>query len=119
MILAVYAAEDILTDAGTVVFISFDIVGRLGDSSVIRLSDFQCNEAQALGGFYAENTVSGKECGVSLHKAVRITVSAEEDLMQYDMDNDRKIGLRDALRAIVQGNLKAAVRALQVVSGIK
>ncbi len=62
---AIFAAEDILADAGTVAFITFDVIGGLQSSSLINLSEFQCNENPASGGFYINGTAS---------QAVRITV---------------------------------------------
>jgi len=68
IIAAIFAADDIFTGSGTVAFITFDIIGGLQSSSLITLSEFQCNETSAFGGFYLNGGVS---------QAIRITVKNE------------------------------------------
>jgi len=111
------------TASGTVVNLYFDVIGPVYRSSDLTFTRFDCNEITVSdghekerdgtisGGFYADSTVSD---------ALRISVVPAEDYdpMTYDMNDDGRIDMRDALQALQDGYLEGAVRSLQILTGI-
>ncbi len=119
------ASEPLFTGDGTILIISFDIVGAKRDS-VIEFTTFQCNESPVSdenkayrspgtlsGGFYLGDTVSQR---------IILTMEAEylpkeEPISQYDLNGDGRVGLEDAVHALRLEILESAIRVLQCVTG--
>jgi len=110
-----------ITGSGTVVILHFDVVGPLYGSSLLSFTRFDCNELPVsagnkeeredviTGGFYADGTLSD---------SLRIIVTPDPnyDPMDYDMNGDGKIDMKDTLRALQDGRLESAIRALQILT---
>jgi len=60
------------------------------------------------GGFYVNGRIS---------QHLKITVENKNDIMIYDLNSDGRVGLQDAVRALREGYLEAAIKALQCVAG--
>jgi len=122
--LGIYAAGDLFQGSGTVVSLSFEILGSMYDSSVLTFTRFDCNEspvsdgydeqhfpAPASGGFYMNGTVSQR---------ISLSIVTEYDpdgtpLSRYDLNRDGRVGVEDAILALDHDDLKEAIRALQYV----
>ncbi len=109
--LMLFARSEPITGSGTVVTLNFRITGEPYDGAVIDLTKFVCNETPVYEGKTKLRFVLRSDGTV-------FSTEAEEDLMQYDFNNDGKVGLQDAVYALSIGDLKTAIRVLQVVTGI-
>ncbi|MCP4031139.1 MAG: hypothetical protein GY734_07845 [Herbaspirillum sp.] len=110
---AIFARSHLVTDAGTVAVLRFRVVGEQDDSTLLTFSEFECNripvsgsvsdrKSQITGGFY----VNGRVCR-------RLKIIVGNDIMTYDLNRDGRV----AVWALRQGNLEAAIQALQCVAG--
>jgi hypothetical protein len=119
---AIFATTgNLFTGDGVMVYIAFDVMGETS-GAVIEFVKFECNErpvspenngtrdaGEVFGGFYTG--------GETLQRLVLRTGETVYDLSQDDLNRDGKIGTQDAVSALIDGNLKTAVRVLRCVSG--
>ncbi|MCP4344246.1 MAG: hypothetical protein GY795_01810, partial [Desulfobacterales bacterium] len=123
IIAVIYAKSYIFTGTGTVATLKFRLTGEPGDSALLTFREFECNRIPVSGsssdypdqsgetlsgGFYTDGRIS---------QSLKITVEKDKDIMIYDLNRDGRVGLQDAVRALRQGNLEAAIQALQCVTG--
>lgn len=112
---------NLFTGDGVMVYIAFDVIGA-SSGSLIEFLKFDCNEravspsndetrdsGEVFGGFYTGGEI--------FQRLVLRTGETGYDLSQDDLNGDGKIGTQDAVSALIQGNLEAAVRVLRCVSG--
>jgi 6-phosphogluconolactonase (cycloisomerase 2 family) len=118
---AIFALTEPSAVSGTLAYLNFAVSGSPGDASSVSLTRFDCNEipidteysayrdSGALnGGFYLRDRLS---------RELRVSVRTRYDLSRHDLNGDGKIGMTDALYAMKQGDIEAAIRALQAASG--
>ncbi|QTA86210.1 S8 family serine peptidase [Desulfonema magnum] len=55
--LVISAADRTFTGSGETVFLSFDVIGKSGNTSAVSLTKFECNEEAAVGGFQLRDRV--------------------------------------------------------------
>ncbi len=99
----IFAQSEPVTGSGKILSLNFQVIGEHYEGEVIDLTKFICNETPV----YQNNT-----------KLRFILRTEPEDLMQYDLDNDGKVSLQDALYALSIGDMKTAIRVLQIMTGI-
>ncbi|CAN2047709.1 hypothetical protein GMMP1_40049 [Candidatus Magnetomoraceae bacterium gMMP-1] len=119
LILIISANRDLFTGKGQVVFIDFEVIGEVKSTSPLSFISFDCNELSASGGFYVNH---------NSYKDIKVIV--EKSTEKYDLNNDRKIGIEDAIYALqsVSGiikynqqdeiNIKNIIYILQCISEI-
>ncbi|MCP4091563.1 MAG: hypothetical protein GY746_17515, partial [Gammaproteobacteria bacterium] len=98
----------------------FRVTGEPDDSTLLTFREFECNRipisAPVSGGFFTGGTVSLR-LKITVSGDQTITVEKENDIMIYDLNRDGRVGPQDAVYALRQGNMKAAVYALQCITG--
>ncbi len=108
---------DILIAGGPVLFLEFDVIGTEGESALLSLTRFDCNEREV------SQASQDKDAGLSgglgtddgSFRTLRVSVGTPYD--GSDDSDGRRISLSDAIRALGQGDLAATIRALQILSG--
>jgi len=109
------------TTSGTVVNLYFDVIGPVYGSGMLTFNRFDCNEIPVSDRHEEER--DGALTGgfsltydVSTSLRVGITPGPDYDPMRYDMNGSGKVDMRDAVRALQEGRLEGAIRALQILT---
>jgi len=136
--MAIYSASEVVTGQGLLITANFT-VRETKPSSVLRLERFDCNELpvsvpeckncifaskaslklalpnpesehdEITGGFYFNG---------ALFREASVRIEGYYDVNFYDLDGDGRIGLEDAVRALLENDIYGAIRALQCLTGM-
>jgi len=122
VLLAIYARSQKITGSGTLVTLNFDVVGRVSSgASLLTLTKFRCNEIPVSGEYYGNRDDAPVSGGFLMNGDVSLTlgltVEPGYDSADYDLNGDGILGMKDAIQALQRGEIEAAVRALQCVTG--
>ena len=125
--LALFASEDLFTGSGTILHVSFHVVG-MGDGPVLEFASFEYNEtavsdghdnyrdsARIIGGFFVDGELS-QRLSISQIADDSEEVHLPEDY-DPDLNDDGKINATDAIIALQRGYLEAAIGTLQTLVG--
>jgi hypothetical protein len=112
-----------VTGSGTVMTADFTVTGPK-EFSVLRLERFDCNEIPVSASVPRSSSepeeiiTGGFEFDGSVFGGAAIRTEIDYDVNLYDLTGDGRIGLEDAVQALLEGDLKTAIRALQCVTGM-
>jgi hypothetical protein len=113
-----------VTGSGVILTADFNVTGPR-EISELRLERFDCNEipvsaSQRRNDSSDEEEIitGGFEFDGSVFGGAAIRTEIDYDLNLYDLGGDGRIGVEDAIQALLEGDLKTAIRALQCVTGM-
>jgi len=107
---------EIFVGSGTILFLELDVVGTVGESTLVTLTRFDCNERQVSEASQDRDASlsGGLETDDGSFRTLRVSVGTP-----YDGSDaaGQRISLSDAIRALGQGDLAASVSVLRILTG--
>jgi hypothetical protein len=117
--LGVYCpCPELLVGSGTILFLEFDVVGTVGDSTPVTLTRFDCNERPVAESARDAGSLlsGGLETDEGLFRALRLSVGISYE--GTSVGQDQRATLTDAVRALREGDLAATIGALRILTGL-